>query len=225
MEFAFLPRSRSRCPHCATVVQFEGVDLVDAQNVYAELLRGSYATVTGKSNVDPIIARSRCPSCGKAVLEIDRRDGNGPVTIFPRVPKRRALHGSIPIEIKSDYEQAVLVLNDSPMASSALSRRCLQALLVAQGSKSRELVDQIDEIRTGLPGYIQDYVDNIRKLGNIAAHPKKSASTSELLTVETGEAEWMLELLEELFDHFYTKPAEAKVKQDALNKKFAKPTT
>jgi hypothetical protein len=64
-------------------------------------------------------------------------------------------------------------------------------------------------------------LDAIRNVGNFAAHPQKSQSTGEILPVEPHEAEWGLDLLEELFDHYFVKPKRAQERKDALNKKLA----
>ncbi len=90
-------------------------------------------------------------------------------------------------------------------------------LLVKQGADSKkQLKDQISQLYPGFPSYVQGYVDHVRELGNIAAHPKQDAATAIIVNVQPSEAEWMLELLEELFDHYYAKPAEAAARQTAL---------
>lgn len=64
-------------------------------------------------------------------------------------------------------------------------------------------------------------IDAIRNIGNFAAHPMKSASTGEIVDVEVGEAEWILDVLEALFDYYFVQPALLKAKRDALNKKLS----
>lgn len=122
-----------------------------------------------------------------------------------------------------DYKEACLVLSDSPKASAALSRRCLQNILrdVAK-VKPATLNDEIDEIlkRGDLPSYIADSIDGIRNIGNFAAHPVKSKSSGEIIEIEPGEAEWNLDVLESLFDFYFVQPAKIKSKKDALNKKL-----
>jgi hypothetical protein len=63
-------------------------------------------------------------------------------------------------------------------------------------------------------------LDAVRHIGNFAAHPLKSTSTGEIIPVEPHEAEWNLDVLEELFDHFFVKPAKAKARREELNKKL-----
>ena len=46
-------------------------------------------------------------------------------------------------------------------------------------------------------------------------------STLQVIAVEQGEAEWCLDILEEMFDHYYVKPAQAAVRKAALDAKLA----
>lgn len=144
------------------------------------------------------------------------------VFIHPRVPSRTPIHESVPPEIARDYQEACLVLADSPKASAALSRRCLQHLLRDKAGVQRGVLSkEIDEAMKALPSHLAGAIDGVRNIGNFAAHPIKSESTGELVDVEPGEAEWNLNTLEGLFDHYYAQPALLKEKQDALNKKLA----
>ncbi|MGD1090046.1 MAG: hypothetical protein ABR955_15180 [Verrucomicrobiota bacterium] len=63
-------------------------------------------------------------------------------------------------------------------------------------------------------------MDAIRIVGNFAAHPIKSKASGEIIEVETGEAEWNLDVLESMFDFYFTQPALLKKKRDALNAKL-----
>ena len=113
---------------------------------------------------------------------------------------------------------------NSPKASAALSRRCLQHLLRTYANiKPGNLADEIQEViesRT-LPSYLSESLDAIRLIGNFAAHPIKSTHTGEIIDVEPGEAEWILDVLESLFDFYFVQPAKLLTKRDALNKKLA----
>jgi hypothetical protein len=45
-------------------------------------------------------------------------------------------------------------------------------------------------------------------------------TTLQVIAVEPGEAEWCLEILEEMFDHYYVRPAVAAARKAALNAKL-----
>ena len=114
------------------------------------------------------------------------------------------------------------VFPKSKKASAALARRCLQFTLTTKGgAKSKDLASQIDEVIGSLPSVLADNVDAIRQVGNFAAHPIKSTSSGEIVDVEEGEAEWLLDVLEDLFEHFYVAPARAASRRDALNQKLS----
>jgi hypothetical protein len=128
----------------------------------------------------------------------------------------------VPSEIKEDFIEAARVLPISPKASAALSRRCLQTILVSYAHvKARNLQDQIDEVVDGLPGHLQDQLHSVRNIGNFASHPQKSIATGEILPVEPHEAEWNLEVLQDIFDHYFVKPELSKKRREAFNLKLS----
>jgi hypothetical protein len=135
---------------------------------------------------------------------------------------RSALPPEIPDAFANDYREACIVLSDSPKASAALSRRCLQHILREKGgTKKRDLFDQIAEVIPTLPSHLAEAIDAVRNIGNFAAHPMKSTNSGEILDVETGEAEWNLEVIEGLFDFYFVQPAVLQKKRELLNKRLA----
>jgi hypothetical protein len=144
--------------------------------------------------------------------------------IRPKALSRSPLSPDIPNDLAGDYRESALVLADSPKASAALSRRCLQHLLRDHAKvKPGNLTDEITEVLNSrvLPSHLAESLDAIRNIGNFAAHPMKSTSSGEILNVENGEAEWTLDVLESLFDFYFVQPATLKSKRTALDKKLA----
>ena len=147
----------------------------------------------------------------------------GRLLVYPKAISRTALPADVPDRFAQDYKEACLVLADSPKASAALSRRCLQNILRdVAGIKPQDLSKEIDEVLASkqLPSQLAEGIDAVRHIGNFAAHPIKSKSSGEIVDVEPGEAEWQLDVLEGLFDHYFIAPAELKRKREALNKKL-----
>lgn len=143
--------------------------------------------------------------------------------IRPKGTNRPPVPIEVPNEFAEDYNEACLILADSPKASAALSRRCLQHILREKsGVKKADLANEIQEVldKNQLPGYISDSIDAVRNIGNFAAHPLKSKSTGEIVAVEIGEAEWTLDVLELLFDFYFVQPEKIKSKRLALNQKL-----
>lgn len=128
--------------------------------------------------------------------------------------------------IKTDYEEACRVLPISSKASAALSRRCLQAVLRDHGYLQKDLVQQIDALlkesdpTKAIPTGLRDTVDAIRNFGNFSAHHINDQTTLQVIDVEPGEAEWCLDILDEMFDHYYVKPAKAAERKKALDEKL-----
>ena len=84
----------------------------------------------------------------------------------------------------------------------------------------KNLSEEIDEAMKTLPSHLSEAVDSIRQVGNFAAHPIKSTNTGLIVDVEVGEAEWNLDVIEQLFDFYYVQPARTKLKKDILNLKL-----
>jgi hypothetical protein len=157
-------------------------------------------------------------------LHLNMPTGAKSLMVWPKGAARAPVPVEVPSGIAEDYKEACLVLSDSPKASSALSRRCLQNLLRhAAGIKAGDLSAEIQQVLDSgkLPTAIAENIDAVRNIGNFAAHPNKSQSTGEVVPVEPEEAEWNLDVLESLFDFYFVQPARAKAKKDALNKKLA----
>jgi hypothetical protein len=177
-----------------------------------------------------------CPHCKKIVLRLLRQGtlklGSAvlplgktelDLLIWPKGIARAPVPTQVPGDVAEDYVEACNVLPDSLKASAALSRRCLQNLLVKNaGVKKKDLFDQIQEVLDAktLPSRLADDLDAVRVIGNFAAHPIKSKATGEIVPVETGEPEWNLDVLEALFDFFYVEPAKQQKRREGLNAKL-----
>jgi hypothetical protein len=143
--------------------------------------------------------------------------------VYPKAVSRSPIPPEIPAEFAADYREACLVLPDSEKASAALSRRCLQHLLHEKvGVKKGDLASEIQQVLDckQLPGHLADDLDAIRNIGNFSAHPIKTTSTGTIVEVEPKEAEWLLNLLEGLFDFYFVQPARSQARRDALNAKL-----
>lgn len=178
----------------------------------------------------------KCPSCRKFICLLVKskwiKTSSGSTSylkevktylVRPRAISRSPISKEIPEKYSEDYKEACLVLSDSPKASAALSRRCLQNLLREVAKvKHANLSDEIQQVIDSktIPSHLSESIDAIRNIGNFAAHPIKSEKAGEIINVEPGEAEWSLDVLEALFDFYFVQPAKLKAKRGALNKKL-----
>ncbi len=205
-----------KCPHCR----------VAFSDYWDELPLGE----DGPSKEKALLRKTTCPSCRRLILVLRRWiyvEDVAPIhvdsMVWPKVPARGPLSPEVPAAYAADYREACLVVTDSPKASAALSRRCLQQLLreaarVKPGDLDKE-IQQVLDAKT-LPTHLAEAIDAVRTFGNFAAHPIKSQHTGEIVDVEPGEAEWLLDTLEGLFDFYFVQPAILQRKRDALNKKL-----
>jgi len=171
--------------------------------------------------------------CEKLIVELENTKrvnvGGLPVRktksilVLPKAISRSPLSSDVPDIFAQDYLEACLVLADSSKASAALSRRCLQSLLenVAKVKKDN-LNNEIEEVlgNNSLPSFLSKPLDAVRNIGNFAVHPIKSTNTGEIVDVEPEEAEWLLDVLEGLFDFYFVQPALIQKKKDELNQKL-----
>ena len=208
-----------KCPHCNVTVH------VDFHEVGLGLFGRSNNENTMYSALHAV-----CPACRDAIILLQQNvlRTNGWVStkksgmIYPKGTARPPVPEEVPVNVADDYREACLVFDDSPKASAALSRRCLQQLLAdTKLANSDNLATAIDEaLSKHLPTPIATDLDAIREIGNFASHPRKSTNSGEVMDVEEGEAEWNLDVLEALFDYCYVKPEQSRVKRQAINKKL-----
>lgn len=211
-----------KCPHCG--VAFHASWSTQSINFHNQF--------TGW-----IARNTHCPDCNDYTIEI----GEGP---HPNTPKfdasevewrmirplganRGPIPKEVPSEVAVDYIEASDVLPISPKASAALSRRCLQNVLHRNGYKGKDLFKEVDMLvnepdpKKGIPESLRMTIDGIRHFGNFSAHPITDTTSLQIIDVEPHEAEWCLDILDELFQHFYVRPAQALARKAELDRKLA----
>lgn len=192
-----------KCPHCA--VEF-----------HDHWTKGSLGATYW------LYRYTSCPSCKNMTVFLGTPMSRE-FLVWPRGATRGPVPKEVPEEITQDYREATEVLSISPKASAALARRCLQNVLRGNGIKERDLSKEIDSFTTrpDIPSDLKETVDAIRNFGNFSAHPITDITTLQIIDVEEHEAEWCLDILDALFDHFYVRPAKAAARKAALNAKLA----
>jgi hypothetical protein len=217
-----------KCPYCSTTVKVN----------YRETFIASHPDQLDHGYE---VAYGTCPQCSRPIVVL--REGRVGTIVpegieeyaYPTVenieheeiiyPKHatRSVEMEVPDDYRTEFLEACSVVQLSPKASAALSRRLLQAVLreefnIKHGSLAKEIEDFIQ--REDVPPYLSKAVDAIRNIGNLAAHPIKDTSTGEIVDVEPGEAEWLLEVLESLFDFAFVQPKRLEERRQKLNEKL-----
>ena len=186
------------------------------------------------------IAHGSCPECDSPIVVMRRGryvshyQGNEALrelvgnpqlnVLYPPGACPRDVQPEVPESYRNDFLEASRVLAPSPKASAAISRRLLQRVLREHFKiTGSSLADEIDQFlnRPGVPSELSDAVDAVRNVGNFAAHPMKNTNTGEILEVEPGEAEWLIEVLESMFDFAFVQPKRLRARRASLNHKLA----
>ena len=216
-----------QCPHCLVTIFAQPRDL----------------SVGSDRDFQWWIRIFLCPSCTRYVLQLVKQPTDPGISmsqpgaqipapldavsylIHPKATSRQPVPAEVPEEFTADYREACLVLADSPKASAALSRRCLQHILQeksgakTQNNLAKTIEEVIDDPKT--PRDVADSLDMVRNIGNFSAHPNKSTNTGEIVPVEPVEAEWCLDVIEMLFDLYFVRPSEIQRRRDRVDEKLA----
>ena len=216
-----------KCPHCLVSFHIPTNDR-NSQRVGSDR-RGVWWHV-----------RTTCPSCNEIIIWLALSEGigygRGPggrdfpdgacdfTMVYPKASGRPSVPVEVPAEFAEDYAEACLVIGDSPKASAALSRRCLQHILREKAGvkNANDLAKAIDEVVNdpSIPSDISESLDIVRHIGNFSAHPNKSLNTGEIVPVGEGEAEWCLDVIEILFEFYFVRPADIERRKRAVNQKL-----
>jgi hypothetical protein len=208
------------CPKCRVSMHFE--------------FEGQYTYRTDKPEEGAELQYGFCPECRALIVLlrsgtyrwVDDRGEIVTVTSEEVIYPKSVMHlvdPLIPDKYRVPFNEAYSVLNLSPKASAALSRRLLQSILWDEYNlKRRNLETEIAEFIqiNGIPAEISESVDVVRNVGNFAAHPSKYQNTGEIVDVEPGEAEWLLEVLDALLDFRFVQPAKVLQRKTRLNSKL-----
>lgn len=205
------------CPHCQRAFHDSWIE---------------HASHRSNASGEPrlVLEQAVCPACNRMIVRLRAwrlQTGGGEINFatFVIYPGRvvREPPPEVTGEYAQDFREACLVLPDSTKASAALSRRLLQHIIHEKaGITGHNLNEEIDELiaQGVLPSDLAHDLDALRQVGNFAAHPIKSTNTGAVVDVEAGEAEWLIELVDELLDFYFVRPAKRAAKRDALNAKL-----
>lgn len=156
------------------------------------------------------------PSCRNVDVKMigDKQWNNKEMWFHPTTKSKP--YPEIDVDINKYYQEAHAVLNISPRASAALSRACLEAVLVKSFKLKGRLDKQIDELikkiedkELSLDHLFIEALHGIRNGGNAGLH-------EELKTeISLEEATQILEVLEMFLDEIYINRKE---RENKLNK-------
>lgn len=171
------------------------------------------------------VSNTRCPTCDRLIVSLCTKQG----CTYPAWPvssTRPRLSEDVPADYAGDYRIASQILYYSPEASAAISRRSLHRFLATKVNAGHGgLADQIRQaaISPGLPAYLKQALQMLARMAGLEPDSPKSLRPDALAAVEPGEAEWLLDVLQSLFDLYFVQPAHMQRKQDAIEERIAPP--
>lgn len=200
-----------KCPHCErdiTIVeemQSANLHVMNINNVDGNMGMYSYWNVCPN------------PDCNKTILDVRvckirwseplnnyqivERD---PVVQRRLIPKSaaRTFPDYVPAAIREDYEEACAIVPDSPKAAATLARRAIQGIVRDYWEvKPGNLANEIDQLKDDIEPDTWGAIDAVRSVGNVGAHMEKDIDV--IVTVDAGEADLLIELIETLVDDCY----------------------
>lgn len=174
--------------------------------------------------------------CGELVMRMHETKPTGPPdSPLGELPTEthswniRPRFGTRPIDrlvsepFRADYLEAAAVLNVSPRLSAVLSRSILADLLLDyRGYDDFGLAARIDKFRADEthPSDLRESIHHFREVADFGAHTMKN-DQDQVIPVELGDAEWMLDFLDSLFDYFIVGPEKNRAMRERWDKRIA----
>lgn len=205
-----------RCPYCAGALQ---PDLQTQRHIHEQI--GIWK-----------VHSALCPACNQAMILMTTASatkGSPHIEIHASLKEvhRQPLPADVIEPYASDYDEACFVLADSPRASAALSRNCLQLLLRERGEiQPGELSSEVAQALASktLPAEVASTLAGVVDVCNLEGNRLKNTHPGLILELAAGEAEYLLDVLEALFDFYFVKPARLKDRPDDLKEQASTPT-
>ena len=150
---------------------------------------------------------SQCNLCRKIAIWVDKK------MVYPRVSLLPEPNEDMNDEIKELYKEASNIFRDSPRASAALLRLCIDKLCEQLGEKEKNLNDKIKNlVKKGLDLRIQQALDYCRVIGNNALHPgqidvkENPEQVKNLFSVVNDIAQQMITYPREMNERYLSLP-------------------
>lgn len=185
-----------KCPYCNVVCRDDGAI---TKNVYETFNSSGIMAFRSDACAAVILSLSKCPNCGEASVRLTGKN----ITPYS-YPPAAAIHlpEYIPNAIRSDYMEALSIVNASPKASATLSRRCLQGMIHDYwGIHEKNLNAEITSLKGKVEPAQWKAMDALRKIGNIGAHMESDINL--IVDVEPEEAQSLIKLIELLIEKWY----------------------
>lgn len=216
--------STVKCRYCTLEIAIDWSDLGERQ--FENMKRGVHEPPPTYS-----ISAGRCPQCDGEHIRLSHYVFAGESVgalkevedeiLFPRRPAAENIE-KVPSPYADDYEEATAIKDISPKGATLLARRISESVLENEHEiDDYRLYDQIGKFikRDDIPAPLRQTADAVRELGNIGAHEQRD-DAGERVGVEPDEADFVLSVVKQLFEHTFIRPAKHHEKVSELNRKL-----
>lgn len=250
MNKMYEPGSVGICPHCGRETKFVPVDggtlVYDHRQNISRYSVWHEGFAVGTASDFLFIDGSKCFICDKMVIGARTRplkghDKEWDFRIWPR-GSERPVSERVPNPVAEVFKRASRLVGVDDTAAGAFARTCLEKVLSQQGvpvnravKKGTKVLSLSLDVRlqvfTGaldlggdytppdLPADVKSDVQAIRQIGNFI-HLNESIATGEVVDLSGEDANFALDLLEELFDVLYVAPAQRAEKRARFDDKL-----
>lgn len=161
------------------------------------------------SQQDPDTTYAFCQSCFKCSIW-----ENGEL-IYPRIGTVPIPSEDMPNNVKNDYEEARLIINDSPRGACALLRLAVEKLLNHLSVEGTDLDTKISNlVKEGLPIEVHKALESVKVAGDKSVHPGEMDSNDD-----DNTATVLFGILNFIVEDRITRPKEIKGIYNLLSKK------
>ena len=129
----------------------------------------------------------------------------------------RRVDARVPEPLRTNYLEAVAILDLSPRMSAALSRQALSDLLANYAHVDEDKLTAKIERFTSDPSHPLRLRENLQQLPKVGEDETSASDQGHIPEVGRGEAVWMLDLLDRLFDYLIVDPARDEQMRASVN--------
>ena len=126
------------------------------------------------SQQDPDTTYAFCQNCFKCSIWENSE------LIYPKIGVVPTPSEDMPVNVKNDYNEARLIVNDSPRGACALLRLAVEKLLNHLNIKGDNLDIRMDNlVKDGLPVEVQKALESVKFTGNKSVNPGEMDSDDD----------------------------------------------
>lgn len=172
-----LEKNGFNCPNCGAFTQQKWYGTAKTSSVSIEKAPGESKALRGQNDEQveylgylgeiDYLNVAHCIKCGRYSFWFKKK------MIYPKLSIAPLPLKEMPENVKKDFNEARMIVTESPRGAAALLRLALEKLLPQVGAEGKKIDQMIGYLvrEKNLPVQIQRALDSLRVIGNEAVHP------------------------------------------------------